>query len=526
MIRKIILYIHTIRHLKGEQIIGQIYHRFRSKFLNQKKLWDPGEAFNPEAISLFAFQRDCVLNQDHNLFTFLNQTSSFQERINWNDLSHGKLWNYHLQYAYFLHDAKADLLKKKTWLLDISQNIIDGIVKLEPFPVSIRLIQTLSFLNALKKMDETILRAVRMQSVWLKDNLEIHIGANHLLVNRISLALCSICCNWKDQEHFQIALSKELNKQILSDGAHYERSPMYQLDILELLLTLYSACLAKQNRWSETYKNYICKMAAWMQAMSNEGDVIPPFQDSTGDLRTKWISIKEAIQSWNIPIQQIILNSSGYRKWTQDNECFWINAGNISPTHQPGHAHADMMHFIWYSRNLPVIQDRSISTYEESPIRLKEKSTHAHNTVSVCGKEQSEMWSSFRVGRRAKLRILEEQENYLKGWVTSPLFHTCNHERSFQMLPGKMMILDHVSSCSEDCLHKAYFHLDHRWSRNAIKIEQNSCSFASFRLEFEYANSVYTESYIQALDYNLSIESIRIVVQFRHQLNTTLRWND
>jgi hypothetical protein len=42
-----------------------------------------------------------------------------------------------------------------------------------------------------------------------------------------------------------------------------------------------------------------------------------------------------------------------------------MNCGNILPSYQPGHSHADMLHFILYVSGKPVIVDTGISTYEK-----------------------------------------------------------------------------------------------------------------------------------------------------------------
>jgi uncharacterized heparinase superfamily protein len=49
-----------------------------------------------------------------------------------------------------------------------------------------------------------------------------------------------------------------------------------------------------------------------------------------------------------------------------------------------------------------VIVDTGVAEYEAGPLRDYVRSTKAHNTVSVDGDEQSEIWGEFRVARRAK----------------------------------------------------------------------------------------------------------------------------
>jgi hypothetical protein len=49
-----------------------------------------------------------------------------------------------------------------------------------------------------------------------------------------------------------------------------------------------------------------------------------------------------------------------------------------------------------------VICNSGVSTYEVGAERAFERSTRAHNTVTVDGADSSEVWASFRVARRAR----------------------------------------------------------------------------------------------------------------------------
>lgn len=66
------------------------------------------------------------------------------------------------------------------------------------------------------------------------------------------------------------------------------------------------------------------------------------------------------------------------------------DVGSIGPDYQPGHAHADTFNFVLYLNERPIIVDTGTSTYEVNEIRFYERSTAAHNTVVVAGKNSSE----------------------------------------------------------------------------------------------------------------------------------------
>ena len=82
----------------------------------------------------------------------------------------------------------------------------------------------------------------------LLDNLEYHLLGNHLLENGFSLLFGAYY--FQDENLYKKAkeiLEKELNEQILDDGAHFELSPMYHQ--LMLFRVLDCINLVKHNQW-------------------------------------------------------------------------------------------------------------------------------------------------------------------------------------------------------------------------------------------------------------------------------------
>ncbi len=79
--------------------------------------------------------------------------------------------------------------------------------------------------------------ALYAQYQILLDNLEYHLLANHLLEDGFSLLFGAFYFRDKNLYHTAVRIiEKELNEQILDDGAHFELSPMYHQIILDRLL--------------------------------------------------------------------------------------------------------------------------------------------------------------------------------------------------------------------------------------------------------------------------------------------------
>ncbi|EQD67636.1 Heparinase II/III family protein, partial [mine drainage metagenome] len=72
------------------------------------------------------------------------------------------------------------------------------------------------------------------------------------------------------------------------------------------------------------------------------------------------------------------------------------------PDYLPGHAHADTLSFELSLHGQRTLVNGGTATYEPGPERLRQRGTAAHNTVTVDGQDSSEVWSSFRVARRAR----------------------------------------------------------------------------------------------------------------------------
>src|SRR5205807_9771760 len=71
-------------------------------------------------------------------------------------------------------------------------------------------------------------------------------------------------------------------------------------------------------------------------------------------------------------------------------------------------------------------------TYEVTAERLRQRGTAAHNTVVVDGVDSSEVWSSFRVARRARPLAVTWGRDGAALWLSA------GHE-GYRRLPGKVI---------------------------------------------------------------------------------------
>ncbi|MBK9271307.1 MAG: heparinase II/III-family protein [Saprospiraceae bacterium] len=445
---------------------------------------------------------------------------SFENGLNWNEVSKGKLWNYHLKYAEFLLDCDLDVSVKLQWLADLSEKIQSGELPPEAFPCSMRMIYTCLFISHHKQYRPDIINAVCLQNQWLKDNVEYHIDANHLLINRIALSFFKLMLGIEDDDEVHRELVCELNRQITIDGMHYERSTMYHLEILGLLLCLYGCIREPSSYLFVQITPIVSKMYSWMCTMMDDSNYIPPFQDSTRASLEKIKEIKWACDQLGIAVDRIQLGQCGYRKFNFSSNTIWVNAGNISPSYQAGHAHADQMHFEWRQDGKMLLVDTGVSTYELQDRRLEEKSSHFHNTVVSNHDNQSDIWSFFRLGKRAKLTLIQDDEMVLKAVINAVHF---THIRSFIFSADGFEILDQLDA---DKRGTAYFHFDYTLKEKLTQTGPQSFKLNECTIEFKGPLFVKLVPYFQALDFNKLISSVRLEVVFIGELRTQIIWNE
>ena len=90
----------------------------------------------------------------------------------------------------------------------------------------------------------TLWSSVREQANHLQRRLEWHLLGNHLFENGVALAVVGSCFAHPEAASWRRTgikvLERELPEQVLADGGHFERSPMYQQRILHGLRMLNS----------------------------------------------------------------------------------------------------------------------------------------------------------------------------------------------------------------------------------------------------------------------------------------------
>lgn len=439
---------HTLRYIKGIQCYYQLWYRIKSRFISihwyNKYLNESLSSIDIEvAYILQSKQKEYLGN---NSFELIGLKQMFEDTIDWNYQGHGKLWNYNLQYLAYLLDENLPPEERSRLLKDFSEQSLSGNVKLEPYPVSLRVVNTLLFHSRYPINDKVVLEALYKQIDYLANNLEYHLLANHLLENAFSLFIASIYLRNKQLfEKAKKLLMVQLDEQILSDGGHYECSPMYQSILLAKLLMCIE--VGRKVIWDiADVLNFLevkaSQMLGWINAYSFPDGSWALMNDAAEQVAPTSQSLNDAAKILKISPANTRLNSSGFRKICGNNWELLIKTGAVQPSYQPGHVHADITSYCLWFNDKQIIVDRGISTYAVSAKRNEERASRSHNTISFNNYNQSDVWGGFRVGKRAEVDMLEDSDTSIRISVKHYFNPNCIHEREFSKINEHNFVIE------------------------------------------------------------------------------------
>ncbi|HUH18939.1 alginate lyase family protein [Albibacterium sp.] len=528
MIEKIKLLFNTVKYLKPIQIFYQLKYRLRKA----GTLTDYNKAYSESELCYLSFKKlppvliSCLAENE---FEFLNLKVKFTSGIDWNYEENGKLWNYNLQYANYLLQENLSVNTKKELILSLYQKLDQGILPLEPYPASLRIINSIRFISHNHLNEEALYSFIYAELDFLSKRPEYHILGNHLMENGFALIMGGAFFSnktWLSQG--REILETELNEQILSDGAHFELSPMYHQIIFFRLLELidwYSGWKEKEDSFYNFLIHKAEKMRAWLEKISFKSGEIPHFNDSAEGIAysTNWLlNYADELDLAKIDLP---LGEAGYRSFNRGNYECKVDAGQVGPSYQPGHAHADALSFILFYKNQPLFVEAGTSTYEIGKIRSRERSTSSHNTVVVNNTNQSQVWSGFRVAQRAIVQISQDGSDRFSAEHNGYNKFGINHKRSFEFKDKQLVIVDEAVG---DKAKVKEFHLHFHPN---IEIEESNNEPTLIILDkafirFEGALSIDLQNYNMANGYNNYRQAKKIVVVFEEVLETTITFVD
>lgn len=355
-------------------------------------------------------------------FVFLNESRLIAAKAAWNDSAVEKLWLYNLHY---FDDLNAeDAAKRREWHIRLIERWIEENPPgygngWEPYPISLRIVNWIKWALGGGELSPRAIASLAIQTRFLCERLEFHLLGNHLLANAKALIFAGTFFELEEAEVWfakgWAILRREMPEQILSDGGHFERSPMYHGIILEDLLDIEN--VAKAYGLGVIIRaEMVAKMRDWLAAMCHPDGEIGFFNDAAFGIAPNLPELNEYAERLEHPVQKapsdgvLPLAESGYVRLQNGNAVLLIDAAPIGPSYLPGHAHADTLSFELSLQGQRVMVNSGTSCYGSGLERQRQRGTAAHNTLVVDGQDSSEVWGGFRVARRAHVRSLDIAE--------------------------------------------------------------------------------------------------------------------
>lgn len=420
---RLLLYVRTARHLRPLQLAHFVWDRAPKAPLPRK----PAPPLRAAAGAWLRPIAKPVGFAGEDRFVFLNQPRHLDFPVGWNDPAVPKLWLYNLHYfddlcaeAGAVHKRRCEDLMER-W---VAQNPSAGGNGWEPYPLSLRIVNWIKHRLLGRSWPDAVRDSLAMQVRALEQRVEWRLLANHLFANAKALVFAGSCFEGNEgarwlRKGLRI-LDREIGEQILPDGGHIERSPMYHAVILEDVLDLVNLSGAMPGLVGDRariWKEVANKMRRWLAAMSHPDGDIAFFNDCALGVAPRAAALEAYAERLGLPPISppdpvVDLKATGYACVRAGPFTLFFDAAPIGPDYQPGHAHADTLSIELSVRATRVIVNGGVSTYEPGPERAAERATRSHSTVEVDGQDSSEVWSAFRVARRAGIltRKIEQRD--------------------------------------------------------------------------------------------------------------------
>ncbi|AQM68232.1 Heparin-sulfate lyase precursor [Vibrio campbellii] len=489
-IEKLFLTINTIKYLRFEQILYRLIFKFKKPKLRklhkvenasvQKNNWEwTGPCLHKRSF----ISREKVF--------FLNKPGVVDSQQSWNDSSHDKLWLYNLHYFDDLNaidfDKRRDVqvYLMTLWINDNPPCIGNG---WEPYPISLRIVNWIKWLSREEFNGSKFLISLAQQVHALSQQIEYHIQGNHLFANAKALVFSGCffheCVGGNYLDLGLKILDREIPEQFLEDGAHFELSPMYHeillWDLLELIDLAKTSNSPKLLERLQSWEDVARRGLSWLKNMIHPDGEVSFFNDSAIGIAPTPKQIFDYASKLDLTVEDntaflIINRCSGYSRISvADFVCLFDHA-NIGPDYLPGHAHADSLSFELSVCEQRVFVNSGTSLYGTSKERQRQRGTSAHNTVVVDNQNSSEVWSGFRVARRAYSKLLDsgltENGCFVKACHDGykRLSGKVQHTRRIDIDTNKVIVSDKLSGTFQSAQVHYHLHPD-------IEIEVQSSS--------------------------------------------------
>jgi hypothetical protein len=240
-----------------------------------------------------------------------------------------------------------------------------------------------------------ILRHTRFCAAFILSSLERDLQYNHLLKNYVALATYAAALDVSPAQFSFLhdAVPVAIAQNILDDGGHAERCPMYHvLSMLDVDALRKSGFFHADQ--TASLDDAASRMKRALAVMTHPDGDIALFNDS-------WMG-EAPVLSTTGDADFLTLPNCGYTRIGRGDDAVLFDCGPCGPDDNPGHAHADFLSVELSVKGTRLLVDPGVPTYTAGPLRDQSRSAASHNGPHVKGVEPIEFWKSFRVGHRGR----------------------------------------------------------------------------------------------------------------------------
>ncbi|HET8897861.1 MAG TPA: alginate lyase family protein [Rhodanobacteraceae bacterium] len=449
---------HTLRWLRPVQWYGRAWFRLYRPRPNLA----PAPPLRPTTARWQGCARAASLESPTRM-RFLGVSHEIATAGDWNRPDWPKLWLYN---AHYFDDLAADdAAARRPWQRElierwIAENPPPHGNGWEPYPLSLRIVNWLAWMLAGNPLSDAARHSLAVQTRYLRRRLEHHLLGNHLWANAKALVFAGVAHRGPEADAWRgtglTLIARELDEQVLPDGGHFERSPMYHAIVLGDLLDLLQlargfpgvVASASVDRWRDA----ATRMLGWLRTMTHPDGQLALFNDTALGIAATHAALADYARRLDVPQDDAplpglsALRASGYVRLQAGPAVLIADVGEIGPDYLPGHAHADTLSFELSLFGQRLLVNAGTSTYAAGTLRLWQRGTRAKNTVEVDGVDSSEVWGSFRVARRARPLDVRHDAKTLTldaahdGYRRLP--GTVTHHRRWQLTADGLHITD------------------------------------------------------------------------------------
>jgi hypothetical protein len=308
-------------------------------------------------------------------------------------------------------------------------------------------------------------------------------------------------------------LLDEIERQILGDGGHAERSTHYQRYTLDFyLLALLTARRAGDHETAARFAGAAGRLAEFTRVMADDEGRLPVIGDDDGGLLWPLTGRQPDDVRDSLSVAAIALDRPALAPWGVTEEAVWI-AGPAAVANvlacaddqerpiasralvetgyfvardsegghavfdagahgylNAGHAHADALAVTLTIGHQPLLIDPGTSTYTmDSQLRDRFRSTSSHNTITVDGRSQSLPAGPFHWRTRADAVLEAWRHNESFDWAEARHdgYAPLQHRRALvRMARGGWLIADEILGSGRHSA-AAHWHFNREWTVEA-----------------------------------------------------------